>query len=171
MEFCRGTPATEWKVQDKPAPKVDGRELVTGKHRYPSDQKLPGMQYGRVPQPPSFGSTLGSVDTHEAEQISRVTVVHDGNFIGVAAPSEELASRAVKAIRAEWKSELQISCRELFEYLRKNPVGGRSRDNEVGSVEKGLAAADHRLEQTYTVAYIAHALLEPRAGGKTVIPP
>ena len=29
--------------------------------------------------------------------------------------------------------------------------------------EKGLASADHRLQQTYTVSYIAHAPLEPRA--------
>jgi len=32
-----------------------------------------------------------------------------------------------------------------------------------GSIEAGLAAADRTLEQTYTVAYIAHATLEPRA--------
>src|SRR5438445_13456528 len=34
---------------------------------------------------------------------------------------------------------------------------------EVGSMEAGLGAADHRLEQTYAVSYIAHAPLEPRA--------
>ena len=32
-----------------------------------------------------------------------------------------------------------------------------------GSIEKGLAAADHTLKATYTIAYIAHAPLEPRA--------
>ena len=30
-------------------------------------------------------------------------------------------------------------------------------------MEDGLARAAHRLEATYTVAYIAHAPLEPRA--------
>jgi isoquinoline 1-oxidoreductase len=33
----------------------------------------------------------------------------------------------------------------------------------LGSITEGLAAADKTLEQTYTVAYIAHAPLEPRA--------
>ena len=33
----------------------------------------------------------------------------------------------------------------------------------MGSVADGLAAADKKLEQTYTIAYIAHAPLEPRA--------
>ena len=32
-----------------------------------------------------------------------------------------------------------------------------------GSIADGLKAADVRLEQSYTVAYIAHAPLEPRA--------
>ena len=30
-------------------------------------------------------------------------------------------------------------------------------------MEDGLAAADHKLSQTYNIAYIAHAPLEPRA--------
>ena len=109
-----------------------------------------------------------SIDTHEAEQIPGVTVARDGNFVGVVAPSAEIASRAVAAIRAEWKAEPQPSNKELFEYLKKNategkdPTGDASR-YEAGSVEKALASADHRLQQTYTVSYIAHAPLEPRA--------
>ncbi|MGB8752259.1 MAG: molybdopterin cofactor-binding domain-containing protein, partial [Candidatus Sulfotelmatobacter sp.] len=103
-----------------------------------------------------------------AEQIPGVTLVHDGNFVGVAAPSAEIATRAVGAIHAEWKAEPQPSSKELFEYLKKtatpgnDPTGDGSR-YEVGSVEKAMAATDHRLQQTYTVSYIAHAPLEPRA--------
>jgi isoquinoline 1-oxidoreductase len=161
-------PPTQWTVQGQSFPKVDGRDFVTGKHRYPSDQTLPEMLHGKILRPASFGATLVSIDPHEAEQIPTVTVVHDGNFVGVAAPSAEIASRAVKAIRAEWKTEPQPSEKELFEYLKnnavenKNPIGNASRD-EAGSVEKALASADHRLQQTYTVSYIAHAPLEPRA--------
>src|SRR6185436_9143267 len=32
-----------------------------------------------------------------------------------------------------------------------------------GSIEDGLAAADKKLRETYTIAYIAHAPMEPRA--------
>jgi CO/xanthine dehydrogenase Mo-binding subunit len=161
-------PPTQWSVQGQSLPKVDGRDYVTGKHRYPSDQKLPEMLHGKILRPTSFGATLVSVDTHEAEQIPGVTVVHDGNFVGVAAPSAEIASRAVKAIRAEWKTEPQPSGKELFEYLKKNAVKdkepiGNAQCDETSSVEKALASADHRLQQTYNVSYIAHAPLEPRA--------
>jgi nicotinate dehydrogenase subunit B len=161
-------PAAQWVVQGQSLAKVDGRDFVTGKHRYPSDHKLPGMLHGKILRPASFGSTLASIDTHQAEQISGVTVVRDGNFVGVVAPSAETASRAVAAIRAEWKAEPQPSNKELFEYLKKNatkgtdPTGDGSR-YETGSLEKALASADHRLQQTYTVSYIAHAPLEPRA--------
>jgi isoquinoline 1-oxidoreductase len=86
----------------------------------------------------------------------------------VVAPSAEIASRALKAIRAEWTSEPQPSEKELFEYLKKNAVedkdpAGKASGHELGSVEKALASAHHRLQQTYTVSYIAHAPLEPRA--------
>lgn len=160
-------PAASWKVAGQSAPKVDGRDFVTGKHRYPSDQTLPDMQHGKLLRPPSFGATLLSLDSQKAEQMGAV-VVHDGNFVGVAAPSVALASAAVAAIHAEWKSEPQPSSKELFEYLRKNttegddPTGDGDR-YETGSVDKALASADHQLQQTYTVSYIAHVPLEPRA--------
>jgi len=71
-------PPTQWTVQGQSLPKVDGRDFVTGKHRYPSDQTLPEMLHGKILRPASFGATLVSIDMHEAEQISAVTVVHDG---------------------------------------------------------------------------------------------
>ena len=161
-------PATRWKVQGQSVSKIDGRDFVTGKHRYPTDQRLSGMLHGKILRPAAFGATLASIDTRGAEQIPGVTVVRDGNFVGVAAPSAEIATRAVAAVHAEWKSEPQASNKELFEYLKRtatpgnDPTGDGSR-YEVGSVERALPLADHRLQQSYTVSYIAHAPLEPRA--------
>ena len=160
-------PAVNWKVAGQSAPKVDGRDFVTGKHRYPSDQILPDMLYGKVLRPTAFNATLTSVDTQKAEQMG-ATVVHDGNFVGVAATSTEAATGALAAIHAEWKAEPQSSSKELFDYLRKNTVEGKDPTGDgdrfdVGNVDQAMGAADHRLQQTYTVAYIAHTPLEPRA--------
>ena len=160
-------PASEWKVAGQSVHKVDGRDFVTGEHRYPSDQTLPEMLHGKVLRPPSFGATLQSLDTQKAEQIS-VTVVHDGNFVGVAAPSVQAAEAAIKSIRAEWKSESQPSSKELFDYLKKNPDTGEDPTGdgdrfETGKIDEALASADQKLQQSYTVSYIAHAPLEPRA--------
>jgi len=160
-------PATAWKVAGQSTPKIDGRDFVTGKHRYPSDQTLPGMLYGKVLRPAAFDATLSSLNTQKAEQMG-VTVVHDGNFVGVAAPSSTAAEAALGAIHAEWKSEPQISNQELFDYLRKDAAEGKDPTGDgdrydAGAIDQALASADHRLQQTYTVAYIAHVPLEPRA--------
>jgi nicotinate dehydrogenase subunit B len=160
-------PASGWKVAGQSAAKVNGRGFVTGAHRYPSDQKLPEMLFGKVLRPPSFGATLVSVDAQKAEQMG-ATVVHDGDFVGVAAGTSDLAAAAVEAIHAEWKSEPQPSSKELFEYLKKNPTGGSDPTGdgdsyETGAMDPALTSADHKLQQTYTVSYIAHVPLEPRA--------
>jgi len=158
------TPPAQWKVMGKPLTKVSGRDIVTGRHRYPSDVKLPGMLYGKVLRPPAFDATLTSLDSHEAEAMAGVTVVHDGNFVGVTAPNPRVAETALAALHAAWTSPPQPSGDELFDYLKKNLEPGEGRGGHVvGSMEKGLADASLRLQQTYTVAYIAHAPLEPRA--------
>jgi len=157
-------PPAQWKVAGQPVPKVDGRDFVTGKHRYPCDQTLPGMLYGKVIRPPSFGATLVSADLHAAEQMPGVTAVRDGNFLGVAAPSSALAEKAGAAVHAEWRSEPQLSATDLFEYLKKNPQRPDDRERyETGDVAKVFSASEHKLSATYNIHYIAHAPLEPRA--------
>ena len=160
-------PAAKWTVAGQSTPKVDGLEFVTGRHRYPSDQTLPGMLHGKILRPPAFDAALVSLDTQKAEKTG-ATVVHDGNFIGVAAPTSQAATDAVAAIHAEWKSDPQISNKELFDYLRKKTVEGKDPTGDgdrydTDSVDPALASADHKLQQTYTVSYIAHVPLEPRA--------
>ena len=163
------TPAKDWKIAGTSVPKVNGRDIVTGRHKYGSDVTLPGMLHGKVLRPSAFEATLASLDTKPAEAMTGVTVVHDGDFIGVAAPDSLTASRAVEAIHAEWTTKPQPSSAELFDYLKKNVTagggrgGGRSGGENAGSIEDGLAKADQKLSQTYTVAYIAHTPLEPRA--------
>jgi isoquinoline 1-oxidoreductase len=161
------TPADQWKIAGTSVAKVDGRAIVTGKHAYTPDVKRPGMLHGKVLRPATLNATLASVDTKAAAGREGVSVVHDGSFVGVAAPSVRRAEEALAAIQAEWKSSPMPSDKELFDYLKKNETdgsgfGGRS-GQASGSMEKGLAAADHKHEATYTIAYIAHAPLEPRA--------
>jgi isoquinoline 1-oxidoreductase len=96
-----------------------------------------------------------------------VTLVHDGNFIGVTAPDALGAEHALNALRATWTAKPQPSSAEIFDYLRKHAReggGGRGEGGGgTGSIEEGLKAATHQLKATYTVAYIAHTPLEPRA--------
>ncbi|HYW97469.1 MAG TPA: molybdopterin cofactor-binding domain-containing protein [Candidatus Elarobacter sp.] len=159
------TPATEWTIAGKAIPKVDGCAFVTGRHQYTTDLHPAGMLYGKVLRPPSFGATLTSFRQNETKAMPGVFVVRDGDFVGAAAPTEREAQAALDAVKAEWKEVPQISNKELFAYLKQNGVG-KTEDRfrkQKGSIEEGLANAAHRLDATYTVAYIAHAPLEPRA--------
>jgi nicotinate dehydrogenase subunit B len=159
------TPATQWTIAGKPIPKVDARAFVTGRHQYTPDLRPDGMLYGKILRPPSFGATLVSYDDTAARAMPGVIVVRDGDFVGAAAPSAHEAQIAIEAIRAQWKEVPQISNKEIFTYLKQNGAtnsGDRFR-KQKGSVEEALASAPHRVDATYTVAYIAHAPLEPRA--------
>jgi isoquinoline 1-oxidoreductase len=161
------TAAAQWTVAGTSVPKVDGRAFVTGAHRYASDIKRPGMLFGKVLRPPSFKAKLASVHTDDAEAMPGVVVVRSGDFVGVAAPTELHAAKALAAIRAEWQPTPQPSSDDLFKYLKSHPgtergFGGRGRRVQ-GSIKDGLAAADRTVEATYTIAYIAHCPLEPRA--------
>ncbi len=160
------TPASEWKVAGTSVPKVNAREIVTGKHRYSSDHKIPGMLYGRVLRAASFGAKLITLDTTAAAKMPGVTVVRDGDFVGIASRNERVAQKAIESITAKWQEQPQISATELFSYIKANatePESGRGGSNARGSIENGMQAAEKTLKSTYTVAYIAHTPLEPRA--------
>ena len=159
-------------------PKVAARDFVTGQHKYTSDLTRPGMLYGRVLRPPAFGATLANLEAPTAPRvIPGVTIVHENNFVGVAAPDAQSAAAALRQIKAEWKRETvppgAASGPGLYEYLKQTSEPGHP--DVHGSVADGMAAADVKLEAAYTVAYIAHAPLEPRAalaewdGGKLTV--
>jgi isoquinoline 1-oxidoreductase len=162
------TPAARWTIAGQSVPKVNAREIVTGRHRYTSDLTRPGLWHGKVLRPPAIGAALVSLDT-SAVGGGGVRVVRDGDFVGVAAPSVAEAARAFERLKAEWKTSPQPSGAQIFEYLKKTPPEPREGESRgrgaqvTGSVPEAFAAAPVRLEQSYTVAYIAHAPLEPRA--------
>ncbi|MCW1921281.1 molybdopterin-dependent oxidoreductase [Luteolibacter arcticus] len=153
-------PASDWKVAGTSVPKVDGRDFVTGKHDYTSDLSVPGMGYGKVLRPPRYGAKLKTLDDSAAKAMEGVTVVRDGDFVGVVAPSSWAAEKALAALKAEWDGGEGPSNKELFSIL-KNDI---DRGDAGRAVDEALKSAAHRVEQTYTVQFIAHAPLEPRAG-------
>jgi nicotinate dehydrogenase subunit B len=161
---ARPKATADWKTLGTSVPKIHGREMVTGQHRFTSDVKLPGMLYGRILRPERFDATLVSFDASAAEKMTGVTVVRDSGFAGVTASTPGDAARALSVLKAQWKADPQSSSKTIFQDLKKSEPGGeRGLSDETGSVEKGLAQADKKHESSYTIAYIAHTPLEPRA--------
>jgi isoquinoline 1-oxidoreductase len=177
------TPPDKWQVAGRSNGKVDGVAFVTGRHEYASDVRRPGMLFGKVLRPESLHAKLVSVDVAKAKALPGVTVVHDGDFVGVVAPTLPAAEEARDAITAQWKADTIVSDAHLFEDLKNSEdegggggggFGGRSNYSR-GKISEGMKAADHKLRATYTISYIAHVPLEPRAtvaewsGGKLTV--
>ncbi|MGH9721850.1 MAG: molybdopterin cofactor-binding domain-containing protein [Bryobacteraceae bacterium] len=165
------TPVKEWKLLGTPVPRTDGRDIVTGAHRFPSDVVRPRMLYGAVLRPPSYGASLASADIAPAQKIAGVTAVKEGGFVGCAAPTSFAARKAVEAIAptAKWDIKDHVSSSRLFAHLKETAAkddgdsARRPRVQAKGSIDKGLEQAQKRMKATYQVAYIQHAPMEPRA--------
>jgi nicotinate dehydrogenase subunit B len=151
-------PATEWKVAGTSVAKVGGRDIVTGAHKYAYDMKRPGILYAKVLYPPQFGAKLTSLDDSAAKAIPSVQVVrvtansgregagHD--VVGVLSADPEAAEKGLAALKAEWQPQSgQTNSKDVFTYFKQHANGA--------APSAGLTA--------YTVAYIAHTPLEPRA--------
>lgn len=168
------TAVKEWKVMGVPTPRPNRRDLVTGKHEYPSDVKRPGMLYGKVLRPPAYGAKLKSIDLSAAKAMEGVVAVQEGDFVGFAAPTRYEAQQAMAAAAKtlEWEGGgSAVTSENLYEHLAKTARGGMPA-NPFG---EQMSKAAKTLKQEYRVAYIQHAPMEPRAavaeweGGKLTV--
>jgi len=149
-----------------PASRREALEVVTGAVRYPSDLGRPGMLHGGVLHLPA-GARLRALDTSSARAMPDVTVVEDGDLVGVVSAEPEAVGQALAAIRVELERPDYLPEEALVEHLRGNPVELEGWDGsfaeEIGDVEAAFAGADVWLETTYTTAYLAHVPLETRS--------
>ncbi|HET9262417.1 MAG TPA: molybdopterin cofactor-binding domain-containing protein [Vicinamibacterales bacterium] len=161
------TAPAQWSLRGAAPKKVNGRDFVTGRHDFTPDVDRPGMLHGRVIRPEGYAGTLISADDSQARAMQGVTVVRDGEFLGVVAPTERRARRAASAIRAEWRTPADHPSSEtIFEYLKKtgqSASGGRNSSTMLGDVAAARAGAARTIDASYRIPYIAHVPLEPRA--------
>ena len=152
---------SDWHVRGTAPPKVDGQDFVTGRHQYTPDITRPGLVYGRLVRPDSYGASLVSVDDARAKAMPGVTVVRDGDFLAVVAPTERAAVRAAGAVQARWTApSSQPSSATVFEYFKKNP----DRAGQTPAIESiQIPAGARTFDASYRIPYIAHVPLEPRA--------
>ncbi len=175
------TDQAAWTVLGRAQHKPNAREIVTGRHQYPSDIRRPGMLFGKVLRAPSFGATLDRVDADAAKGMDGVVAVRDGDFIGCAAPTSREAQAAIDRIAATatWTTAPHPASADLTVYLTANVREGsgrqRSSARTAGDVDAALASASTVLRATYEIPYIQHAPMETRAavaewiGGKLTV--
>lgn len=151
----------EWKVAGHSIPKINGKDFITGKHRYVSDMVLPGMVFGRVLRPPAYGAKLLDADTSQAEKIPGVNVVREGDFIGVTAADTLTVAIALASIESSWDHSPPMQRSELFKHLVDTAAEKKTVSEAVG---QAFERADIKVDKSFEIDYIAHVPLETRAG-------
>jgi len=154
------TPVPEWKVLGTSVPRPNGRDIVTGAHHYPSDVTRPGMLYGKVLRPPSYGAKLSAIDLAPAKAMKDIAAVRDDQFVGVAAPTTFRAEQALAAIArtVKWEPAPHPASAELFDYLKQHAQS----ELPANPFPDEIAQAKKVLRQSYHIAYVQHSPLEPR---------
>jgi len=150
-------------------PRVDVPDKVFGRPRFLPDLRLPGMLFGRVLRPPSRGAVLLELDDAGVLPLPGVVaLVRDGSFVGVVAEREEVAVRAVAALRggARWQERDSLPAMgELAEFLRTSPAESTVVRDERTPVDQGAAPADATVVMArFTRPYLAHASIGPSCG-------
>lgn len=153
----------EYRVVGTSVPRVDLPDKLAARPRFAHDLSLPGMAYGRVVRPPTRDATLLSVDTAATfEQAGVLTVVSDGNFLGVVAEREEVALAAAERLRADakWLEHPTLPDEDqLADFLCSAPA----ESTVVAETFAGetVQAPAHTYESRYHRPYLAHAALGP----------
>jgi CO/xanthine dehydrogenase Mo-binding subunit len=149
---------SEWTVLGTPVPRVDMRDMVTGRFEFVHNVRVPGMLHGRVVRPPEVGATVGSVDESSVRELPGIVkVVVKGNFVGVVAQKPWQAMQGAERLKVTWTAGTALSPHaDLYSQLRKQPA----RDTllvDSGDVDANLKAASTVVRATYNHPYQMHA--------------
>ena len=151
---------TKFTLIGKPLHRVDSEQKVTGEAKYTGDIKLPGMVYARILRPPSHGAKLTSADTSEAEKMSGVQVIKDGDFIAVLHENHDKADEAVVKIKAEYSfNEMKVNNETIFDWILKADSSANV-TRSAGNIDTGAEQSDQKFQSEFHDGYLAHVPIE-----------
>ena len=162
---------TDYTLVGQSLPRLDLPAKIAGTPSFVHDLDLPDMVHGRVIRPPTYASTLATLDEGSAAALPGVlAIIRDGSFIGVLAEREEQAEKAAAALRqnARWHPAPLPSSDALYTDLLAKPsadflvVDGVPQDGPVPLIEAPPSAVQ-TLNATYYRPYHMHAALGPAA--------
>lgn len=155
---------SSYTVLGTDAPRRDLPPKVVGQAIYGYDARTAGMLHGRVARPPMIGATVGAVNLEPARGLPGVVaLLHDGDFVGVAAETPDQASAALNALEVSWQLPAAPAQQAAIEALLAGERSPRSL-SEQGDTERALAGAATRVSAQYRTSFAAHAQIEPQAG-------
>jgi CO/xanthine dehydrogenase Mo-binding subunit len=158
-------PESAYRIVGTSVPRID----LPAK-RFVHDMAPDGLLFGRIVRPPSRGAVLLDAPATDVLALPGVvTVVRDGDFLGVVAEREEVALRAGDRLRADSKWDERPTLPDeddlpgfLFAAPAETTVLAES-----GSPAESPARS---FEATYHRPYLAHATMGPSSATALVTP-
>jgi len=145
----------DYRIVGTSAPRLDLPGKFAGKPSYVQDMVLPGMLHARVVRPSFPFTKLLSF-----EKTKDITVVQNGNFLGVLAEREEDAVAAMKKLRAraKWAPGPEMPA-DYYAWLKAHVA----QDHVSKEVKDGAAQSRSvkHVKAAYRKPFIAHASIGP----------
>jgi len=161
-------PVSDYTVVGKSYPNSITVSKVTAKETWVTDLRVPGMLHARIVHPKTLGSKLVSVGPLDKTRFPNTQVVVKGNLVGVVAPTEWEAIKAVQQVASatkwsDWKG-LPGDGR-LFQFLKEDAdwkaAPAATSKTSKGDVRSALAASAKKLSATYQLPFLKHAPIGP----------
>ncbi len=168
--------STRHSVVGTPVPRQESADKVTGRAKYTSDVRLPGMLYGRLIVAVHPHAAIRAVDTAAAERAPGVRAVHvledrtvryaGQPIAAVAADTPEQAEDAVHLVRVDYDvrpfvATIEDARRPGAPSVTRGSNVRADREVEDGDVDGGLERADLVVRATYETQVQTHSALEP----------
>ena len=163
-------PMEQRKVIGKPIKRVDGPQKASGRAKYASDLKPPGLLFAAYMGSPHAHARITKIDTGEAEKTPGVKAVHIINPEGteiqwqgmevaaVAATTEEIAKDALRKIKVDYEVLPHFVKEEDLNGLGTHGKAGG--EKVVGDPDKAFQDADAVSEGQYGIPVVTHCCLE-----------
>ncbi len=154
--------ASDYKIIGQRTPRVDGRDIVSGKARYGIDIRIPGMAYASLERPPWIGAKPKRMQEEKARAVRGVrAVVKISKGIAVVADTTWAAIKGRTVLAVEWNDPPPDAFNSGAHAKRLE-----SASREPGFVTRkekappGTGPVAQTIDATYYYPFYAHAPVE-----------
>lgn len=159
-------PRDQWRLLDKPMPRLDVPVKIHGSAQYGIDIRLPDMLIATIAACPVLGGTLKSVDPAPALAVAGVRhVVRLANAVAVVGSGYWQARKGLLALEPQWDlgANASLKSAEIESALAAALQDEGAEAEKVGDVNLGLQSSAQVVEAVYSLPPLAHAAMEPIA--------